>query len=398
MTRSSPNRIRFWALLASAALASTSAACASKSADSGPAGAAERPNILLIVADDLGYSDIGAFGGEIATPHLDALAARGVMLTNFHANATCTPSRAMLLTGRDNHAVGFGANPGTARSYPELQGLEGYRSAFPADLATLPERLQALDYQTFMVGKWHLGDDPGSLPPARGFDRSFFLEYSGASHFGDARGNFSHQETARYWEGEAEVKELPSDFFSSTFYTDKAIDYITESVEEGGPFFGYLAYTAPHWPLQAPDDWLDRYDGRYDAGWEAIRRERLAAVQARGLLDAQAAVLPLPEVLGSWEALPAETQRMEARRMEIYAAMVSHLDHEIGRLLAALTEHGADANTIIVFLSDNGPEGNDVLAIRDTREWAARTLDLSFENMGRPGSYVTPGRGWGHVS
>src|SRR6056300_1246867 len=182
------------------------------------AGASAPPNVVLIVADDLGFTDLGLYGSEIPTPHLDRLGAEGVQLMNFHANASCTPSRAMLLSGRDNHAVGYGANPAAVRRMPELAARPGYRGAFPEGLALLPARLQDLGYQTYFVGKWHLGSDAAAHPPAQGFDHSFYLEQGGGSHFADAVGTLSADETLRYWEDGEPVGALPEDFFSSTFY------------------------------------------------------------------------------------------------------------------------------------------------------------------------------------
>jgi arylsulfatase len=356
------------------------------------------PNVILIVADDLGYTDLGLFGSEIETPNIDALARDGVTLTNFHANATCTPSRAMLLTGMDNHRVGYGLNPGVANRIPEIKGQPGYRGEFRSGIPSLANRFKDAGYTTLQVGKWHLGSNQSSWPPAQGYDRSFYLVEGGASHFSDGYGTLSNEHPAQYWEDKERVKKLPGNFFSSTFYTDKIIAYIDDSVREDQPYFAHVAYTAPHWPLQAPDTWLDKYDGRYDRGWLATRSERLERMVAAGLLDQSATVSPLPEVLGSWEQLSDDEKRVESRRMEIYAAMIAHLDHEVGRLIDFLKSNGQYDNTIIVFLSDNGPEGNDVMQIRDNADWIPTVFDLDYESMGTEGSYTWLGRGWAHVS
>jgi arylsulfatase len=354
-------------------------------------------NIVLIVADDLGYTDLGAWGSEIPTPNIDALAASGVQLMNFHASASCTPSRAMLLTGRVNHAVGYGANPAAVRRLPVLASRPGYAGRLPDDVVTLAEHLQTAGYATYLAGKWHLGEDAGSLPPARGYERSFFLLQGGASHFADATGTMSHDPVSDYFDEGEPVAALPEDFFSTRFYTDRGLAYLDAERPEGTPFFLHLAYTAPHFPLHAPDDWIDRFAGVYDGGWEEVRDGRLARLREAGL-PVGTQTHPLPEALGAWEDLTPEARRREARRMEIYAAMVAHLDAEIGRLLEALEARGELDDTIVVFLSDNGPEGNDVLAISGNREWIPEAFDQRYENMGRPGSYVWMGRGWAHVS
>ena len=355
------------------------------------------PNVLLIVADDLGYTDLGSYGSEIPTPHLDALAADGVQLVNFHANASCTPSRAMLLTGRVNHAVGYGANPAAVRRLPVLQSRPGYAGRFPSDVTTLAEHLQQGGYDTFLAGKWHLGGGEGNTPPARGYDHSFYLLQGGASHFADASGTLSHEPVSEYFDDGVKVEALPEDFFSSRDYTDRALAWLERERAIDVPWFLHLSYTAPHWPLHAPDDWIDRFAGAYDAGWEAVRAARIERMRALGLLP-EGSVPTLPEALGRWEDLTLNARRREARRMELHAAMIAHLDAEIGRVFAALRARGEVENTIVVFLSDNGPEGNDIAAVSGNREWIPVTFDQRYENMGRQGSYVWLGRGWAHVS
>ncbi|MEM8493608.1 MAG: arylsulfatase [Pseudomonadota bacterium] len=358
----------------------------------------EQPNVLLVVADDLGYSDLGVFGSEIATPHIDALASDSVVFTNFHANATCTPSRAMLLTGIDNHTVGYGANPIVAKRFPAIRGKPAYRGEFTDGTRLLAQYFAEAGYATSMAGKWHLGRNPDSWPPARGYERSYFFENGGASHFADRMGNLDIESPVEYWEGEKPAPALPEDFYSTTFYTDKLIAYIEAGVESGRPFFAHLSYTAPHWPLQAPDGWRDRYSGAYDQGWATVRSKRIARMIEIGLLDEATPVSPLPDQLGDWSELTDAQKRSEARRMELYAAMVSHLDQEFGRLVKFLKDIGEYNNTIIVLLSDNGPEGNDVMALRNNSDWVPQNFDLSYENMGRSGSYVWQGRSWAHVS
>lgn len=371
--------------------------CAVK--DKAPVAKAQKPNIVLIIADDLGFTDLGAYGSEIRTPNIDLLASRGVLLSRFYSNASCTPSRAMLLTGRDNHAVGFGANSGLVRRTPELQGHPGYSGEFHAETTTLAKLLDAAGYDTFMSGKWHLGNDPASFPLAQGYDHAFFLEHSGASHFEDGAGTLSHEHPAHYWDDETKVGQLPAGFFSTSEFTSRGIGFIDGRDTHDKPFFLHLAYTAPHWPLQAPDAWIDTYAGRYDVGWSAVRSARLSQLVELGLIDEDDAMAPpLPGALPIWSDLSVEDARAEARRMEIYAAMVSHLDYEVGRLVDYLKKIGEYENTIFVVLSDNGPEGNDVMGISDNASWVPATFDLSVENMGHPMSYVTLGRGWASVS
>lgn len=355
-----------------------------------------RPNVVLIIADDMGYSDIGSMGSEIVTPNLDSLANDGVLLTNFHASASCTVSRAMLLTGIDNHKVGFGANPGVAKRVPELQGNPGYTGEFVPGTKTLAHRLRAEDYETMMSGKWHLGHSAKSYPPAQGYDRSFYVDKGGASHFSDSTGLFESENKVKYLE-DSKLVNVFEDFYSSTFYTEKLIDYLSNRNTDKS-FFAHLAYAAPHWPLQVPNDWLDKYAGKYDQGWEKVRSERINKMVKLGLVSDDISTEPLPSALGLWSELSADERKFEARRMEIYAAMISLMDKEIGRLVTYLKQTGEYDKTLIVFLSDNGPEGNNVSLIRNSAQWIEENFDQSYENMGKQNSYVWLGRGWGHVS
>ncbi len=358
------------------------------------AAAAERPNVLVILVDDVGYSDLGAFGSEIRTPNLDELANEGLLLTNFHSGATCGPTRAMLMSGTDNHITGMGVQ--SASSVPEYQDdphYLGYMSDRVVSLATL---MSDAGYRTYMAGKWHLGGEPEQRPSARGFERSFALRAGGASRFSDAHDLFDDEAT--YWEDGEQVDALPDDFYSSEFYTDTMIDYIESGREHGRPFFGYLAYTALHWPVQVPDDWLDRYRGRYDDGWDALRGERLARMTKLGLVAEGVEVTPRLETVSAWEDLSSLGRQVEARKMELYAAMLENLDFHIGRVIAYLRESGQYENTFILFFSDNGPEGNNMGSMGDNPYWLPATFDNRLENMGRERSYVWMGPGWAQVS
>lgn len=358
----------------------------------------KRPNILLILADDLGYSDIGVYGSEIETPHIDALARNGVLFKNFYTGATCGPTRSMLMSGTDNHIAGTGVNAAGLLRLTWLQGRPGYEGYLNDRVVTFARQLQDVGYHTYMTGKWDLGSKKGYLPVDRGFDRSFALIEGGASHFEDAMGNLSAQPKATYYEDSQKVEKLPKGFYSSEFYTDRLIDYIDANKHSGQPFLGYLAFTAPHWPLQAPDDWIDKYNGRYDAGWDALRQERLRRMQSMGLIADNTPLPPRVDRAPAWESLGKTAKEVEARKMEIYAAMVSNMDHHIGRLIQYLKDTGRYDNTFIVFASDNGAEGNNIGSILDGEYWVPATFDNRLENMGRIGSYLWPDAGWGQVS
>lgn len=380
------SRLSFWrkTTLSVAILATSSLTCA-----------AEQPNILLIVADDLGYSDIGAFGGEIKTPSLDKLASEGIRLTSFHTAPTCSPTRSMLLSGTDSHQAGLGNMAELLTE--EQKGKPGYEGYLNTAVATLPEVLRDNGYNTYMVGKWHLGRSEDKSPAARGFDKSFALIQGGASHFDDQRAIISKDPRAIYRDNGTSV-DLPKGFFSTDYYTDLMMNYIDEDLNQDKPFFAYVAYTAPHWPLQAPDAFLKKYEGHYEEGYEQIRQARLKRMQKMGIIDPSvSANTPLTQ-LPSWDELTDEQRKIETRRMQIYAAMVDNMDHNIGRLLKWLDDKGELDNTLIMFMSDNGADGNSPEVLPGNKAWFASDFDNSYDNMGRPNSYVWYGAQWGQVS
>ena len=360
----------------------------------------QRPNFLIIVADDLGFSDLGFMGSEIATPALDRLAREGMVMTDFHVSPACSPTRAMLLTGLDAHRVGYGTMWDEAA--PEQLGQPGYEGVLSADTPTIAERLSAYGYRTYLSGKWHLGSAPAQWPTERGFDHAYGPLAGGASHFADQLPLFfpgqEVPDKAAFIDDGALLTDLPDDFFSSKNFTDRLIALLEQDRSSDQPFMAFAMFTAPHWPLQVPDEWLARYRGAYDAGWDQLRTRRAQAVADRGLMNARGS---LPERLpwvDPWHTLTAAQQTRAARTMELYAAMVSNLDYHIGRLLDYLDQSGLADNTYVVFFSDNGAEGNPVARIVSDHEWVERRFDNRLENMGRAGSYLYQGPGWAQAS
>lgn len=358
---------------------------------SGLAGAAnaqdQRPNILLIVADDAGYADLGSFGGEIETPNLDALAAVGVRFTQFTTSATCSPSRSMLLSGTDNHIAGLG-NMAEFMAPNQLgnPGYEGYLNDRVAPVAAL---LRDAGYDTFMAGKWHMGEEPEHWPAARGFQRDLTLIPGGGSHLDDMWGAFGERQLYTY-NGES-IKALRPGFHSSVDYTAAIIDNIEEHRGDGKPFFAYLALQAPHDPFQPPADWRDRYRGRYDHGYDVTRAERIERMKKLGILDPEATTFPRLPNVPAWDDLSGEEKRESARRMELYAAMLGHMDATIGGLIEYLKTMGIYEDTLIVFLSDNGPEGN---LMQMGPPWD----NSRFEDWGKEGTFIQYGPAWAQVS
>nr|WP_180204847.1 arylsulfatase [Pseudomonas sp. SbOxS1]NYU04844.1 arylsulfatase [Pseudomonas sp. SbOxS1] len=353
-----------------------------------------QPNILLIVADDLGYSDLGSYGGEISTPSLDQLARDGLQFTNMYAAPTCSITRSMLMSGTDNHLAGLGTMAEALQ--PFQRGKPGYEGYLNQRSYSIAELLKQGGYSTLMVGKWHLGLEADQGPDQRGFEQSFTLLEGGASHFKPSSVDPAKIEQVHYWENGKDV-ELPENFYSSDFYTDKLISYLENSRQDGRPFFAYAAFTSPHWPLQAPQQYLDKYHGRFDQGYDSVRLARIERMKSLGLManDAQPArPLPVNPKIPGWEQLSAEQQSVEARKMEIYAAMVDNLDHNIGRLIDYLHQSGQYDNTLIVFMSDNGAAGESHVQFYPP----GVHTDNSYANLGRKGSQIDYGPRWAEVS
>ncbi|NCF43649.1 MAG: sulfatase-like hydrolase/transferase [Proteobacteria bacterium] len=351
-----------------------------------------RPNFLLVVADDLGWADIGAFGSAIRTPNIDKIAADGTIMSQFYAGPTCAPSRAMLLTGLSSHEAGVGTQ--NLQQAPNQKDSIVYQGQLHDGVVTLAEGLQSIGYQTMISGKWHIGRDTDQQPHRRGFQRSFVLREGGASHFADQLA-LNPAELPRYFEDGVPVDTLPADFYSTTFYTQKMIDFL-DARDRSRPFFSYLAYTAPHDPLQVPDDWLHRYRGVFDNGPESVRARRIAALQARGLFPAEArasTLVPPPPILPGtkppWTERSEAMRRVDVRGVEIYAAMVELLDQNLGRVIAYLEAEGELDNTFVVFLSDNGVSAITPLFYPQTsREWLHQERDMDPANAGRPGTHT----------
>ena len=352
--------------------------------------AAPRSNILLIVADDLGYADLGSFGSSIATPNLDALAGEGIRFTNFHTAVMCAPTRAMLLSGNNNHVAGM-ARQGRVGILG--RPMAGYENHLSDRVLPMPRLLQEAGYHTYITGKWHLGTGDDHSPRKMGFERSFTI-LEGAGNHWDDRGIYPGGSTYRL---DGELTGWPEGRYSTDLYTEKLIEFIDGNAGDGRPFFAFAAYTSPHWPLQVPLDELDRYAGQYDAGYDALREENFANLKAAGIVPESWTLPPRYEGITPWDELGEEQQRVEAREMELYAAMVSNLDHHVGRLLAYLESQGLRDNTLIVFMSDNGAAAEDFYN-EDfwgvLHEHATANYENTFETMGHPDSFVSYGDAW----
>lgn len=369
--------------------------------------AAERPNFLLIVADDLGYSDLSCFGSEIPTPNIDSIAQDGSILSDFYTAAACSPTRSMLLTGTDNHIAGLGQMNDFIRSNRKYQGRPGHEGYLNDSVVALQELLVESGYETMISGKWHLGLTLDTAPSARGFQRSFSLLPGCANHYG-YEPQLEEKEmvprlietcvTALHEEDGEYVKKLPDNFYSTDAYTDKMLHYLTTR-DRTKPFLAYLPYSSPHWPMQASRADRGKFQGWYDDGPDALRLRRLEGLRKRGIIDEDCTVWPLhlPE-LRQWNELTDLERKKSCRAMETYAGMVIAMDRGIGRVLDHLKQVGDYEDTIIVFISDNGAEGASIEGTPvigpDVAAHIEKYYNNSLENIGEKDSYVWYGGRW----
>lgn len=364
--------------------------CGFSFASSALAAEKTRPNIVVLLADDWGFSDVGAFGGEIATPHLDDLARRGMRFSNFHVSASCSPTRAMLLTGVDNHRNGVGNMRETIpRSHV---GKPGYLSVLDTNVVTIASLLKDSGYRTYVAGKWHVGKEAHNLPPARGFDRSIVQGDSGSDNWETGKRYLDLADTVSWFE-DGKTAVMPTDYYSSKFFVDKMLAYIQSGAKDNKPFFAYVAFQANHIPLQAPKEFIDKYKGKYDKGWTALRQARRDKAIELGLIPKDAPMVTMSTTV-NWDALSDKDKQYQARRMEVYAAMADAMDSQVGRLVDYLKDVGEYDNTVFVFMSDNGAEASDPYAVLAGRLWLDWKYNKSIEQLGAKGAYSIIGPSW----
>jgi arylsulfatase len=366
------------------------------------ADAPRRPNIVFIIADDMGFGDMGAFGSEIKTPNLDSLAKDGVRFTNFYTHASCSPTRSMLLSGVDTHLNGLGNM--TEWIAPNQRGVPGYEGTLNQRVATLPQLLQGAGYHTYMVGKWHLGKQPDLIPAARGFERDFALLDGGGSYW-DMNNVTATSPKLVFTEDGRYLTRLPDDYYATKTYTDKMIGFIDANKADGKPFFAYVAHQAPHDPYHLPKDWRNRHVGEYDVGWDAIRQARLKRQIEMGITPPGTELAERMWFVPDPTLLARGPRAMNGKKMELYAGMVENMDHHIGRLIDHLKKIGEYDNTIFVFFGDNGAEGTDLFGMiagqpgtRDFLFAAIHWNQTHINAWGDPGSFVGYGPMWAQVS
>lgn len=312
---------------------------------------AKRPNIIIILADDMGYSDIGCFGSETQTPNLDAMARSGLRMTQFYNASRCCPTRASLLTGLYQHQAGVG----DMVNHRDVPAYQGYLNQ---NCVTIAEALQQSGYNTLMAGKWHVGTDPSHWPVKRGFDHYFGLIDGASSYFTPTMPYRPNQKLTIALD-DKEYAPGPN-WYSTNAYADYALKFIEGNKGTRKPFFLYMAFTSPHWPIQALPQDIAKYKGKYLKGWDKLRQERLARQKQLGIISKDEKLSPRDKSVPEWDSLTAEEKEQFDTKMAVYAAMVDRMDQNIGRIRKKLKELGEDKNTVIMFLSDNGASNETI--------------------------------------
>ena len=342
-----------------------------------------RPNILIITADDLGFSDLGCYGSQVQTPHLDKLAANGLRFSNFYTAGQGSPTRASLFTGLYPHETGLG---GPVAIFGEERPDGPYQGYLKFSTKIIPELLSSVGYKNYMSGKWHVGENPIHWPMKRGFDHYFGLISGSSSYY-----KLTQDKTqARLMVKDDAPWSPPKDsFYMTDAFTDHAIEMIENHIKDNKdiPFFMDLSYTAPHWPLHAPEKDIAKYKGKFDKGWDLIRADRIAKQKSLGIIPSNIKNTKHPKTFPLWDEL--ENKKEWLRKMEVYAAMIDHMDQQIGKVISLLEKEGMLDNTLIIFLSDNGASAEkiDLFKLNDPKA-----------KIGAKGSFVALGEGWAHVA
>jgi arylsulfatase/uncharacterized sulfatase len=348
-----------------------------------------KPNIVLILVDDSALMDFGAYGGEANTPNIDKLAHQGTMFTNYHTSPSCAPSRAMLLTGYDSHLTGV---PNLPLFLPPDQVEEpGYEGILNDSIKTVATQLKENGYSTYITGKWHLGHTEKTLPTKRGFNRSYILDASGADNY-DHKAYLPTQSKPK-WFKDGKAINLPEDFYSSRNFVDEMMQFMEEEPNKESPFFAYLAFQAIHIPVQAPKEFIQKYEGVYDEGWDVLRQRRFEKAKELALIPKNATLGNMLPKLSKWEDLSEENKKLKSKAMAVNAAMLEAMDFHIGRYMTYLSEKGKLENTVFIITSDNGPEASDPTLVAGMELWLKLVgYNRDYETLGEKKSwnYIGP--------
>jgi len=350
------------------------------------------PNIVLILADDLALMDFGVYGGEAQTPNIDALAASGTLFTNYHTSPMCAPSRAMLMTGKNSHATGVPNLP--LFLPPEYQTKEGYEGVLNNNVQTVATRLKTKGYDTYITGKWHLGQSESTLPTRRGFDRSYILNASGAD-------NYEHRpylpgQGKPAWFKDGQPIDLPDDFYSSRSLVDEMIGFMEDTRAQKSkvrnPFFSFISFQAVHIPVQVPKEYTEKYINTYSNGWDELRKQRFEKAKALGLISANATLGNMHPALSDWAQLPTDEKKYAAKSMAVNAGMIDAMDYNIGRYVEYLRANDQFENTVFIITSDNGPEASTPAMVPGIMPWLkAQGVSTDYETLGEKRSLTAIG-------
>lgn len=370
----------------------------------------KKPNILLLVGDDIGFGDLNAFGSEIKTPHMNRLADAGVRFTNFHASPVCSVTRSMLMTGCNNIEIGLGSFDYSF--YPPTKGVSGYEGYLTKNAVAISELLRDAGYEVYKSGKWHLGGEAagGYGPLEWGFTKEFGILSGGSNHwnnwamtpdFSDPNGlNVKREE---HFTLNGEHFERPNGVYSGELYTNQMLQFLKEGESEKKPWFAYMAFTTAHFPIQAPAEKIDKHYKKYlELGFAGLKKERYESLKKKGLIT-QTATEPLfNDITHKWESLTQKEKEIQAKVMATYAAMIEDQDDRTGQILDYLKESGQLDNTLVIYLTDNGPEGFEATHPKtgnpEMAKWIETQFDQSFEAIGTANSEHTIGVSWANAA
>ncbi|MBB6463275.1 sulfatase-like hydrolase/transferase [Flammeovirga kamogawensis] len=379
----------------------------------------DRPNILLIVGDDMGFADIGPYGSEIDTPVLDSLAGQGVAFTNFHATPVCSVTRSEVLTGNNNIEVGLGAFDYAV--YPGSKGKPGYEGYLTRNTVTIAQLLSDAGYNTYTAGKWHLGGvhGRGQGPSEWGFQKSYGIYVGGSNHWNQdvmlpdvkdpavakvlKEGKIPDVQKEKFYEN-GQLVDRPIGVYSNDLYTNKMLEYMNDDKDNGKPFFAYMAFTTAHFPIQAPKEYIDKYYEYYlTHGYEDVKKKRFEMLKKYGIIDQST---PFPDtsknpLVKPWESLTQKEKEQQARVFATYAGMIDSQDHSIGRIMDYLRENNKLDNTLIIYLTDNGPEGTDLrgkLSNPLLNKWVNQNFDGTTEHVGEGNTDWQIGTSWANAA
>lgn len=369
-----------------------------------------KPNVLLLIGDDIAFGDLGIYGSEIKTPSFERLAQAGVRFSNFHASPVCSVTRSMLLTGCNNIEVGLGSFDYSF--YPESKGKPGYEGYLTENAVTISQLFKDAGYEVYKSGKWHLGGEAaGGYPPLHwGFTKEFGILSGGSNHWNNLRmtpdfsdPDFINKKFEEHWTLNGEPYDRPSGIYSGELYTNQMLDFIKEGAAAGKPWFAYMAFTTAHFPIQAPPELVDKHFEFYlEKGYEGLKQYRYERLKKNGLISEVSQPAPDNDLVKKWNDLSEDEKRYQARIFATYAAEIEDQDNRIGQMLDYLQESGQLDNTLIVYVSDNGPEGMEAENPNTGNvvfgEWVEKNYDTSFEAIGTAESSNYIGTSWANAA